>query len=122
MEAAFTETDGGVERGEAAKPDVESGNGDAGAEFTVLVLEDRDQGGGGGDLFGVSLFGSGGLERCCGDLLEQGGGSCRRRRKELQELAQGRGAGMLRCRQGLVLVVVRQRCVQMDFIRGSVAR
>ena len=81
MEAAFTETDGGVERGEAAKPDVESGNGGAGAEFTVLVLEDRDQGGGGGDLFGVSLFGSGGLERCCGDLLEQGGGSCRNWRR-----------------------------------------
>ena len=105
MEAAFTETDGGVERGEAAKPDVESGNGGAGAQFTVLVFEDREQGGGGGDLFGASLFGSRGLERCCGDLLEQAGRRCWRRRKELQELAQGRGAGMLRCRQGLFLVM-----------------
>ena len=105
MEAAFTETDGGVERGEAAKADVESGNGGAGAEFTVLVLEDRDQGCGGGDPFGASLFGPGGLERCCGDILEQSGGSCCRRRNELQELAQGRGAGMLRCGQGLFLVL-----------------
>jgi hypothetical protein len=105
VEAAFAETDGGVERGEAAEADVESWDGGAGTEFTIFVLEDRDQGCGGGNLFGARLLGAGGLERCCGDLPEESGGRCWRRRKELQELAQGRGAGMLRCGQGLFLVM-----------------
>ena len=69
------------------------------------MLEDRDQGCGGENLFGARLLGAGGLERGCGDLLEQTGRSYWRRRKELQELAQGRGAGMLRCGQGLFLAM-----------------
>jgi hypothetical protein len=48
VEAAFAEADGGVERGEAAEADVERGNGGAGAEVAVLLLEDGDEGCGGG--------------------------------------------------------------------------
>lgn len=76
------------------------------------MLKDRNEGCGGGNLFGARFFGTGGLERCCRDLLEERGRWRRRRRKELQELAQGRRAGMLRCSQGLVLVAA-----LMSFIR-----
>ena len=38
--SAFTEADGGVQRGETAEADVERREGRAGAEFAVLVLED----------------------------------------------------------------------------------
>ena len=93
VEAAFAEADGGVEGGEAAEADVERGDGGAGAEFAVLVLEDGDEGGGCGDFFGAWLFGFGRMERCCGGLAEEGGrrrgGGEERRRKELQELTQG---------------------------------
>jgi hypothetical protein len=89
VEAAFAEPDGGVERGEAAEANVERGDWGAGTEFAVLVLEDRDEGCGGGDLFCAGLFGLRGMERCCGYLVEESGGRwCWRRRKELQELAQ----------------------------------
>ena len=43
VEAAFAETDGGVERGEAAEADVEGRDRCAGAEVAVLVLEDGDE-------------------------------------------------------------------------------
>jgi hypothetical protein len=46
VETAFAEADGGVEGGEATEADVECGDGGAGAEFAVLVLEDGDEGGG----------------------------------------------------------------------------
>jgi hypothetical protein len=45
VEAAFAEPDGGVERGEAAEADVECGDGGAGAEFAILLLEDGHEGG-----------------------------------------------------------------------------
>ncbi len=45
VKAAFAETDGGVEGGEAAKADVERGDGGSGTEFAVLVFEDGDEGG-----------------------------------------------------------------------------
>jgi hypothetical protein len=89
VEATFAQTNGGVERGEAAETDVERWDWGAGTEFAVLVLEDRDEGCGGGDFFGTGLLGAGRLERCCGNLLEESWGWCWRRRKELQELAQG---------------------------------
>ena len=104
VKAAFAKTDGGVERGEAAEANVERGNGGAGAKFAVLVFEDGDEGGRRGDFFGVGLFGFCGVEGCCGGLVEESGGRCWRRRKELQELTQGRWAGMLRCGQSFVLV------------------
>ena len=46
VEAAFTETDGGVEGGEAAETDVEGWNGRAGAEVSVLLFKYRDECGG----------------------------------------------------------------------------
>jgi hypothetical protein len=50
VEASFTQTDGGVERGEPAEADVERWDWRAGTEFAVLVLEDRDEGVWCGDL------------------------------------------------------------------------
>jgi hypothetical protein len=93
VEAAFAEADGGVERGEAAEPDVERGDGGSGAEFSVFVLEDGDEGGGCGDFFCARLFGFGRMKGCCGWLVEEswrrrGGRRKERRRKELQELTQ----------------------------------
>jgi hypothetical protein len=44
VQTAFTETDGGVEGGEAAEADVERGDGGAGAELAVFLLEDGDEG------------------------------------------------------------------------------
>jgi len=108
VEAPFAETDGGVERGEAAKADVEGRDGGAGSEFAVFVLEDGDEGGWRGRLCGAGSFRSGislgRLESCWGFFVEERRGRSQRRRKELQELAQGRWAGMLRCGQSLVLV------------------
>jgi hypothetical protein len=101
VEAAFAEADGGVEGGEAAEADVECGNGGAGAEFAVLVLEDGDERGGCGDFWGAGLFGFWGMEGCCGGLEEECWRGCGRRRKELQKLTQGRWAGMLWCGQSL---------------------
>jgi hypothetical protein len=105
VKAAFAEADGGVEGGEAAEADVECGDGGAGAEFAVLVLEDGDEGGCREGLFFAGLFGFGigRMDGCCVDLVEEGRGWCRgwSRRKELQELTQGGGAGMLRSGQGL---------------------
>jgi len=46
VEAAFTETDGGVEGGEAAETDVEGWNGRAGAKVSVLLFKYRDECGG----------------------------------------------------------------------------
>jgi hypothetical protein len=89
VEAAFAEADGGVEGGEAAEADVERGDGGSGSEFAVLVLEDGDEGGGCGGFLCAGLFGFGGMECCCGELVEE---SWRRRwgrRKKLQELTQG---------------------------------
>ena len=60
VETAFAQADGGVEGGDAAEADVECGDGGAGAEFAVLVLEDGDEGGGCGDFFGAGLSGFGG--------------------------------------------------------------
>jgi hypothetical protein len=110
VEAAFAEADGGVEGGEAAEADVEGRNGRAGAKFAVLVLEDGDEGGGRGGFFRAGLFcfeiRAGGMDGCCVDLVEESGGWCWgwSRRKELQELTQGRGAGMLRSGQGWSLL------------------
>jgi hypothetical protein len=107
VEAAFAETDGGVEGGEATEADVERGDGGAGTEFAVLVLEDGDEGGGCRGLFCAGIFGSGigsgRLECDCRIFLEESRRWRGRRRKELQELTQRRGAGMLRCGQGLIL-------------------
>jgi hypothetical protein len=107
VEAAFAEADGGVEGGEAAEADVERGDGGAGAEFAVFVLEDGDEGGGCGGFFCARLFGSGIryglLQYGRRELVEESRGRCGLRRKELQELTQRGGAGMLRCSQGLVL-------------------
>jgi hypothetical protein len=71
VEAAFAEPDGGVEGGEAAEADVEGGDGGAGAEFAVLVLEDSDERGGCGGCFDAGLSGFGWMERCCGRLVEE---------------------------------------------------
>jgi hypothetical protein len=71
VEAAFAEADGGVEGGEAAEADVERGDGGAGAEFAVLMLEDGDEGEGCGRFFCARLFGVGWMERCCGRLMEE---------------------------------------------------
>jgi hypothetical protein len=101
VEAAFAETDGGVEGGETAEADVERGDGGSGTEFAVLVLEDGDEGGGCGDFSCAGLRGFGRMERCCGWLVEESGRGRGGRRKELQELTQGRGAGMLWCGQGV---------------------
>lgn len=46
VELAFTETDGGIERGEAAKADVQRRDGSAGAELSVLLLKEGCEGGG----------------------------------------------------------------------------
>jgi hypothetical protein len=89
VEAAFAEADGGVEGGEAAEADVERGDGGSGAEFTVLVLEDGDEGGGCGRFCGAGLSGFGWVERCCGRFVEERGRGRGGRRKELQELTQG---------------------------------
>jgi hypothetical protein len=89
VEAAFAEADGGVERGEAAKANVERGDRGAGAEFAVLVLEDGDERGGCWDFSCARLFGFGGMERCWGRLEEESWRWCWGRRKDLQELTQG---------------------------------
>jgi hypothetical protein len=89
VEAPFAEADGGVEGGEAAEADVERGDGGSGAEFAVLVLEDRYEGGGCGGFFCARLFGFGGMERCCGELMEESWSGRWGRRKKLQELTQG---------------------------------
>jgi hypothetical protein len=89
VEAAFAEADSGVKRGERAEADFERGDGGAGAEFAVLVLEDGDEGCGCGGFFCAGLFGFGRMEGCCGGLVEENGGRCGGRRKELQELTQG---------------------------------
>jgi hypothetical protein len=101
VEMAFAEADGGVEGGDAAEADVERGDGGSGAEFAVLVLEDGDEGCGCGRFFCAGLSGFGGMEGCCGGLVEESWRWSGGRRKELQELAQGGGAGMLRSGQGL---------------------
>jgi len=92
VEAAFAQADGGVEGGEAAEADVERGDGGAGAEFAVLLLEDGDEGGGCGGFFCAGLFvsGIGGrrLERYCRGFVEQSWRGRGGRGKELQELAQ----------------------------------
>ncbi len=106
VEASFAQTDGGVERGEAAEADVERRDGRAGTEFAVFVFEDGDEGGWCRDFFGARSPRSGirfGRECCGGLVVEENRGRCGGRRKELQELAQGRWAGMLRGSQGLVL-------------------
>ena len=59
VEAAFAETDGGVEGGVAAEADVERGDGGSGAEFAVLLLEDGDEGGRCGRFFGARFSGFG---------------------------------------------------------------
>ena len=59
VEAAFAEADGGVERGEAAEADVERGDGGAGTEFAVLVLEDGDERGGCWDFLARGFLGFG---------------------------------------------------------------
>ncbi len=56
MKAAFAKTDGCVERGEASEPNVEGGDGSAGAKFAVFVLEDSDERIRGGDLFCAQLL------------------------------------------------------------------
>ncbi len=89
VKAAFAEADGGVEGGEAAKADVERGDGGSGTEVAILVLEDGDERGGCGDLFDAGLFWFLGVERCCGGLVEESWRGCRGRRKQLQELTQG---------------------------------
>ena len=43
VETAFAETNGGVERGEAAETDIERRNGRAGAEVAVLLFKDGDK-------------------------------------------------------------------------------
>ncbi|WP_353068921.1 hypothetical protein [Tunturibacter empetritectus] len=109
VEMAFAQADGGVERGEAAEANVEWGDGGAWTEFAVLLLEDGYEGGGGGGLgfCGAGLAKGGRTNRDCGwwgwKVVEESG---RGRREELQELAQGGGAGMLRGGQGFVLVLV----------------
>jgi hypothetical protein len=65
VETAFAQTDGGVERGEAAEADVELRDGRAGAEVSVLLLEDGDEGGHFGYKFNISAFACCGL---CGDV------------------------------------------------------
>jgi hypothetical protein len=111
VQAAFAEADGGVERGEAAEADVERRDGGAGAEFAVLLLEDGDEGGGGGGLWGAGFAG---LWSCgvCGEMIEECGGWLGRR-KDLQELTQWRGVGMLGggqwdcpCGDGSVLTIL----------------
>jgi hypothetical protein len=93
VQTAFAEADGGVEGGEAAEANVKRGNGGAGAEFAVFVLEDGDEGGGCGGFFCTRLLGSGIryglLQYCRGELVEESRGWCGLRRKELQELTQG---------------------------------
>jgi hypothetical protein len=86
VKTAFAEADGGVEGGEAAEADVERGDGGAGTEFAVLVLEDSDEGGGCGRFFCARLSGfgawigiwfgiwRGGFEDCWVDFLEERGG------------------------------------------------
>jgi hypothetical protein len=96
VQAAFTETDGGVERGEAAEADVERGDGGARSQFAVLVLEDGDERGGGVGSFFAWLSGSGawlwGLWanfEDCWVVREESRGWGGRRGKDLQELLQG---------------------------------
>lgn len=50
VQAAFAEADGGVERREAAKADVEWWNGSARAEVAVLLMEDGEEIRGGGRM------------------------------------------------------------------------
>jgi len=88
VETAFAKADGGVEGGEAAKANVERGDGGSGAEFAVLLLEDGDEGGWCGRFFGAGLSGLGGMECCGGRLVEERGRWCWGRRKKLQELTQ----------------------------------
>ncbi len=126
VEAAFAEADGGVEGSEAAEADVERGDGGAGAEFAVLVLEDGDEGGGRGGFFCAGLPGFEWMECCCGGLVEKSWRRRGGRRKELQELTQGGWAGMLRCGQGLgPFPVAGLGCdvgrYKNDFIRAWVA-
>jgi hypothetical protein len=66
VEAAFAEADGGVEGGEAAEANVERGDGSAGTEFAVLVLEDGDEGGGGVGFLRAGFSGFGAWVLCCG--------------------------------------------------------
>ncbi|MGH9596265.1 MAG: hypothetical protein ACRD3K_05660 [Edaphobacter sp.] len=77
MKTAFAETDGGVERGEAAEANVEWRDGSAGTQFAVLVLEDGDEGGGCGDLFCAGLSRFYRLQRGCGSFMEESWGWCR---------------------------------------------
>jgi hypothetical protein len=118
VEAAFAQADGRVEGREAAEADVERREGGAGSEFAVLLLEDGYEGGGSGrfGLCGARLARCVRTNRDCGwwsgEVIKESG---RGRREELQKLAQGGGAGMLRGGQGFVLVLV----LQEDFIRGE---
>jgi hypothetical protein len=59
VKAAFTEADGGVQRGEAPEADIECRDRGAGAEFTVLVFEDGDERAGCRDFFCARFFGFG---------------------------------------------------------------
>ncbi|MEO6807169.1 MAG: hypothetical protein ABI286_05505 [Edaphobacter sp.] len=106
VEAAFAQADGGVERGEAAEANVEWGNGSAGTQFAVLVLEDGDEGGGCGNFFCARLSRFYWLQRRYGSFMEESWGWRWGRGKELQKLTQRGWAGMLRCCQGVVLVAV----------------
>jgi hypothetical protein len=78
VKAAFAEADGGVQRGEATEADIEWRDGGAGAEFTVLVLEDGDERAGCRDFFCAGLFGFGAARQqcCCVALVEEGRGWC----------------------------------------------
>ena len=105
VEAAFAQANGGVEGGEAAEADIERRDRRTRAEAAVLVFEDGDEGGRCRGFYSA-LFSWGRRasrrEGGCGRLVEES----RRlwsRGKELQELTQGRWAGMFRCGQDLSL-------------------
>ncbi len=124
VEAAFAEADGGVEGGEAAEADVERRDGRAGAEVAVLLFEDGDERCGWWESFwrAVSLLLE--LESEDWQLRRQGfpgraSGWSRRRRKELQELTQGGGAGMLRCGQGCPCYSCRRVSLQLRFYKRA---
>ena len=105
VQAAFAQADGGVERGEAAEADVEWRNGRTRSQVAVLLFEDGDERGRWSGLCYAFFRGgrsTSSRRRRCGELVEQSRWR-RGRGKELQELTQGRGAGMFRCGQVLVL-------------------
>jgi hypothetical protein len=94
VQMAFAQADSGVERGEAAKADVERRNGSARTKFAVLLLEDSDQGvrseGFWFWLRGARLFQCGIGTRGDREMVKEVEGLRRRGgREEVQELAQG---------------------------------